>query len=351
MTTKRKSVRRGFTWIELIVVIAIILVLFALMLPGIALPFYLVFGWITFLWRSSKEMTVNFGSLLWFVVGLCLLVALTHTTMRWWFALPGATGGTPAIPRWSFRRTVTLVSTVLALFVAGVCLVGMTHEVSWMATSKEPLFLANRNHHQRADSRNNLKQFGLAFHNYHDVTHELPAAITFNHVGQVRHGWVTQLLPDMDQQSLHATIRLDLPWSASENRPAFQKVIHGLTNPLLSRRYPQEETEYSTIDYAANSLVVQPGQSLSLSEIKDGTSNTLLAGEVATESQPWGKPRNTRDPRLGLNQSQHGFGSPFPSICQFVLADGSVKTIDEKIDPKVLEAIATPNGGEPVTDF
>jgi len=36
----------------------------------------------------------------------------------------------------------------------------------------------------------------------------------------------------------------------------------------------------------------------------------------------------------------------FTGVTQFALVDGSVRTLRETIDPEVLRAIATPNGGE-----
>jgi hypothetical protein len=97
--------------------------------------------------------------------------------------------------------------------------------------------------------------------------------------------------------------------------------------------------------------MIQPGRKRPFSEITDGTSNAILAGEVNANFEPWGKPGNCRDPRLGLNKSPHGFGSPFIGGGHFLMADGAVKFISENIDPQVLKAIATPDGGEPVGDF
>lgn len=77
--------------------------------------------------------------------------------------------------------------------------------------------------------------------------------------------------------------------------------------------------------------------------ISDGTSNTLLIGEVDANFEPWGKPGNWRDPALGLNRSPHGFGCRRGSrLVYFVMADGSVRSIRDDVDPEVLRALATP---------
>ena len=72
-----------------------------------------------------------------------------------------------------------------------------------------------------------------------------------------------------------------------------------------------------------------------------------MAGRV-----PWGQPGNSRDPRRGLDPaSPESFGGPWENgMVQVVFADGHVGTVSPDIDPRLLDAIATPRGGETVTD-
>ena len=78
--------------------------------------------------------------------------------------------------------------------------------------------------------------------------------------------------------------------------------------------------------------------------------DALLAGEAAGNFKPWGSPTNWRDPALGLRTTPDGFGGPNRHGTAFAIADGSVRMIDNKIDPQVLKALSTPNGGEIVPD-
>jgi hypothetical protein len=89
---------------------------------------------------------------------------------------------------------------------------------------------------------------------------------------------------------------------------------------------------------------------LRFKEFSDGLSNTLLSGEAVSEPMAWGSPVNWRDPRLGVNRSRDGFGGPWRTTpgAGFVMGDGSTRFINEEIDPRVLEALATPSGGEKV---
>jgi hypothetical protein len=45
------------------------------------------------------------------------------------------------------------------------------------------------------------------------------------------------------------------------------------------------------------------------------------------------------------------FGSRHPSVCQFVLCDGSVRAIPPNIDLKILTRLANRHDGEPIGDF
>jgi prepilin-type processing-associated H-X9-DG protein len=84
-------------------------------------------------------------------------------------------------------------------------------------------------------------------------------------------------------------------------------------------------------------------------EVTDGESNTLMAGEVKSRFKPWGDPTNWRDPSLGINRSPDGFGGPFEGGASFLFVDGSVRFIKNTIDPSVLKALSTPQGGERVS--
>src|SRR5262249_17034616 len=39
------------------------------------------------------------------------------------------------------------------------------------------------------------------------------------------HGWMSDILPHIDQEPVYRMIRFDLPWQAPENQPAFRKLI------------------------------------------------------------------------------------------------------------------------------
>src|SRR4029077_20604715 len=51
-------------------------------------------------------------------------------------------------------------------------------------------------------------------------------------------------------------------------------------------------------------------ETMNMSKITDGASNTLLLGTVSDRFKPWGHPANIRDPSHGIDRSPDGFGGP-----------------------------------------
>lgn len=71
-------------------------------------------------------------------------------------------------------------------------------------------------------------------------------------------------------------------------------------------------------------------------------------GEVPSGFKPWGYPANWRDPAVGMNRSPEGFGGPYKGGANVLFADGSVKFLKDRTDARVLKALSTSDGGEPI---
>ncbi len=64
----------------------------------------------------------------------------------------------------------------------------------------------------RMSCQNNLKQIGLAFHNYHDPNGGLPSNIRPDATSTVRVRWATYLLPYFEQDNLYRGVNLSANW-------------------------------------------------------------------------------------------------------------------------------------------
>lgn len=304
----------------------------------------LTVGWGFYLWRVVPRIRVDWSVFALASVYLALFTGGLHALLAWFYA---ETGEVAPKRRWTPRWTLSIVASVVLMFVAGIAATGVAHQTGWLLNSREALLdegmsrLAAR----RAQSVNNLKQIGLAVHYYQEAHHAYPPGGTCGPRGQMRHGWHAQILPFLEQNDLYQRIDFAVPWDDPRNALAFQTFVSAYRNPD-PRSAQRDAAGYALSYYAGNAYVLGGDHPRTPEEITDGTSNTILAGEVAEGSKPWGHPANWRDPALGIKRSPNGFGSFSPGGANILFMDGTVRFIKSTTDPKVLKALATPSGDE-----
>jgi prepilin-type N-terminal cleavage/methylation domain-containing protein/prepilin-type processing-associated H-X9-DG protein len=262
----------------------------------------------------------------------------------------------------------------------------------------------------RAQCQNNLKQMGLAIHNYHDANNALPAS----RIGPQHATWFVSILPYMEQDNLYKQWNLSLnyyqqtpavqnafvrqyvcPTRRNTAMPSIQYEVSSTGNPDRNE-HPGTQGDYACnggqfynaiVDnpqcqgamVCANYQVNASGQIVSsqsqtaLKDITDGTSLTFLVGEKHSVQSMWGEsgpswgegaiyngdfPRNfsriAGQTKWNLGQGLTDmvgpwhckFGSWHPGICQFLFADGHVIALSNSLDMDTLQKLACRNDGQ-----
>ncbi len=212
-----------------------------------------------------------------------------------------------------------------------------------------PAVQAGREAARRTQSKNNLKQIGLAMHNYSDSFRRLPPGGIFDENNQGRHGWMTLQLPFIDQAPLFAGINFNKAYSDPSQSDLFRTELKVYLNP--SHALTRSAEGYALAHYAANAEVMSENKGLGLQDMTDGTSNTIIVGDVKDNLLPWGAPNNFRSFTLGINQSPQGFGSPHVGGMHVLMADGGVRFISNNISPQTLQNLGNPRDGQAVGEF
>jgi prepilin-type processing-associated H-X9-DG protein len=313
---------------------------------ALALPLLAV-GSIGFLARTLPRATVDWGNLLVGGIAVILFTAGVHWIGRGWSRRPLAEGEF-SDHEWRLSWSVGAVAGVAALFAAAVCMVGSIHQVGWLLNDPEPLYgSAVLNGH--GSSTGTLDWLGHEMHGYEEARGRLPPGGTFAPDGAMLHSWETSMLPYMGIDT--SMIDRNRAWNHPDNQKYFQCVLHDFVNPDFRTVQLVDHEGYGLSHYAANSHVMGSNREMRLQDITDGTSTTLLIGEVNVGFKPWGHPANFRDPVRGINTTPRGFGGPKGSGgAQFLMVDGSVRFVSDRISPEVLKALSTPAGGEIVDE-
>jgi prepilin-type N-terminal cleavage/methylation domain-containing protein/prepilin-type processing-associated H-X9-DG protein len=88
-----------------------------------------------------------------------------------------------------------------------------------------PAVQAAREAARRSQCSNNLKQIGLALHNYHGARKSLPNGGSFFQPTTKSGTWTAFILPYLENQSIYDLFRFDLPIWDPLNEPAVQAVV------------------------------------------------------------------------------------------------------------------------------
>lgn len=310
--------------------------------------FALLFGSVVFLYRVLPNVTISASGVFTAIVTVAGLTVGLHYFCSWLrrSIKPADDIAAEVCTPWKWQWTYVLLGVIVLMFTAGVAQVGLSHQVVWLATTRERLTEVDWDLPSSMLSKQNLRAVGVALHNHHEKHNRFPAGATFNENGEALYGWQVDLLPYLEQDALYQQVDRQRPWFHPANREVFRTRVPAFLHPQVDQ--VEDAMGYAVSHYAANGWVMSGGRPIRMNDVKDGSAHTLFTGEVVDRLRPWGDSRNWRDPQAGINQSPDGFGGPRGNGAQFLLMDGSVRQIPKSIDPAVLKALSTPAGGEPV---
>jgi prepilin-type processing-associated H-X9-DG protein len=198
---------------------------------------------------------------------------------------------------------------------------------------------------RRAQCTNNLKQIGLALHNYHEANGSLPPAAIIGKNGRPLLSWRVAILPYLESSPLYSKFHLDEPWDSPHNLSLLDPMPLVYACPSDLTRKPGM-TGYEAVIGPATAFTAD-FKPLRFQDFTDGLESTVLVGE-SRRSVAWTKPEDLAlDMSLPLTAlgSQHGYHNNGFNV---LFADGSVRFLKNTITPSVLGALLTRNGNDVV---
>ena len=262
-----------------------------------------------------------------------------------------------------------------------------------------PAVQAAREAARRMNCSNNLKQFGLAMHNYHTSKGCFPPGAIATSNNDVT-GLHVSLLPYFEQGVIGKEVVVDQSVYGGTNRSwgALRVPVFDCpSDPHLEKDWVDSSGEAQTTNYVgvmgpgrdgkavvgektmcgdfSNDGIFYPWSKTRVADIADGTSKTLAIGERTYQLRVWTRgaimttdsrnciasaknirwPINSNSEEVCYHECARGrtclfndlfFGSFHPGGAQFLLADGSVHFVSEGIDFDLFADLATIAGGE-----
>jgi hypothetical protein len=308
---------------------------------GMPLIPHLLFGWVGFLGRVVPRVHVSADGVATAAVCLTLATFGFHRFAAWLTREVARARATTT--RWRVRWTAAFLGLFVLMFAAGIAATGVFHQAGWLLRPREAPLALEFDQRFRTDwnsSQSHLYHIGM---DLAGATNEpsFPWGKTDAH-GRVLHSWMTHSLLDGHIVSWlpSGPIDRDKPWDDPRNSAYFR----GIVVPYLNMDIAQirDERGYALSHYAGNVHTLggtSPGL-LNFFNHAAGASQTIAAGQVAARFRAWGDPENLRDPAIGVNSSEAGFGGPSGEGALFLFFDGSVRFVTRTADPAVLRALS-----------
>lgn len=258
----------------------------------------------------------------------------------------------------SCRRGFTLLELLVVIGILGVLMALLF-----------PAVQSVREAARSAQCTNNLKNIGIALANYHSVRRCFPAGSEA--LAGTQQAWSSRLLPFVEYDLLASQINYSLAWNApGANQAAANQDLSIYICPSSVVPYAGKQ-DYGGIQgtsllpltvglgptqaFGCGILIVTSAQQsggISAAKITDGLSATLCVGESSDRQDgvagQWACGRNcfAQNDRWVNMDDLDSLHSNHPGGAHGLFADGHVVMVTDEVDPSVLGAQCTRNGGE-----
>ena len=214
----------------------------------------------------------------------------------------------------------------------------------------------------RTQSFNNLKQVGLATHNYHDTNGTLPDAGQASDTNPAHWCWAYKILPYAEQQQLHDLLVTNNKSTFTGGELPVKFLLEPARNhlPFSTTGGNNPSINGPHTDYNMSVVRIGFNNAPNMAQVTgaNGTSNTLWAGEKAmdpnnygnTNSNNWdevifsggyggtGRSGTTLVRDATGNSFANNWGSPYPSGVPFVMLDGSARMVNYSVSTAAFTA-------------
>ncbi len=240
-----------------------------------------------------------------------------------------------------------------------------------------PAVQAAREAARRMQCSNNLRQIGLALHNYHLSIRSFPPGNLWYE--ELEHCWTTMILPHMEQQTLYDLYDFSLAWDDAANEDATEVDVAVFLCPSSTHKYVgagdyggQNGTLCSGLAWGwgldqamASGMLLNVNENhaevklrqhdvIAIRDVRDGTSSTIIvcedAGRTAGAGGRWadGQQVYMMDHGINIQRANEPF-SDHPGGVQALMVDGSAHFFSENMDLEIFGGLWTRDNGEIVS--